>query len=208
MAKLIRAGAWRRLERPYTRKSKYRSKAFVRSVPTNKVVKFEMGGLSTQFPIVVRLHSAVDVQIRHNALESARKSANRLLETKAGKLNYKLKFRVYPHHILRNNPLASGAGADRMSTGMKMSFGKAVGIAAQIRKDAPIMEVHCQRKDVALAKLALTRARHKFPTGGYLQVEEIAQTKVSAPATKPASAKKVQEDVSAKEKVVAQPLSA
>jgi large subunit ribosomal protein L10e len=172
MAKLIRAGAWRRLERPYTRKSKYRSKAFVRSIPTNKVVKFEMGELTKELPMIVRLHSAVDIQLRHNALEAARKSANRLLEMKLGKTAYRLKFRVYPHHILRNNPLASGAGADRMSTGMKMSFGKAVGIAARVHKNQPILEVHCHKKDLALAKLALTRARHKFPAGGFLNVEE------------------------------------
>ena len=172
MAKLIRAGAWRRLERPYTRKSKYRSKAFIRAVPTNKVVKFEMGDLSRVFPYVVRLHSAVDVQIRHNALEAARKSANRLLEGGLGKKAFKLKFRVYPHHVLRNNPLASGAGADRMSTGMKMSFGKSVGIAAQVHRDQPILEVHCVQKDLKLAKLAMTRARHKFPVGGYVLVEK------------------------------------
>ncbi len=175
MAKLIRACAWRRLERPYTRKSKYRSKAFVRAVPANKVVKWEMGNLQTEFPVIVRLHSAVDIQLRHNALEAARKSSNRLLEMTLGRSGYKLKFRVYPHHILRNNPLASGAGADRMSTGMKMSFGKAVGIAAQVHKDQPILEVHCQRKDIALAKTALARARHKFPAGGYIQVEENAR---------------------------------
>lgn len=172
MAKLIRAGAWRRLERPYTRKSKYRSKAFVRAVPANKVVKFEMGDTSRKFPVIVRLHSAVDIQLRHNSLESARKSANRVLEFGIGKKQYKLKFRVYPHHILRNNPLASGAGADRMSTGMKMSFGKAVGIAARVHADQPILEVHCEEKDIAKAKKALTRARHKFPTGGYILVDK------------------------------------
>jgi len=171
MAKLIRAGAWRRLERPYTRKSKYRSKAFIRAVPTNKVVKFEMGDLVKPFPIVVSLHSAVDIQLRHNSLESARKSANRVLESTLGRGGYKLKFRVYPHHILRNNPLASGAGADRMSTGMKMSFGKAVGIAARVHRGQTILEVGCHEKDIKTAKLALTRARHKFPAGGYLEVE-------------------------------------
>jgi large subunit ribosomal protein L10e len=129
-----------------------------------------MGELSKPLPFVVTLNSAVDIQLRHNSLESARKSANRLLETRLGKSGYKLKFRVYPHHILRNNPLASGAGADRMSTGMKMSFGKAVGIAAQVHKGQPILEVCCAEKDLATAKLALTRARHKFPAGGFLEV--------------------------------------
>lgn len=205
MAKLIRAGAWRRLERPYTRKSKYRKKAFVRAVPANKIVKYEMGNLSAPFPYVVRLHSSVDVQVRHNALESARKSVNRLLEMKLSRKGYKFKFRVYPHHILRNNPLASGAGADRMSTGMKMSFGKAVGIAARVHKDQPIMEVYCLGKDLALAKKALTRARHKFPSGGYLEVEKVAgvDAEAAAKAIKEASAlaskQKAAEDAAAED---------
>jgi large subunit ribosomal protein L10e len=58
-----------------------------------------------------------------------------------------------------------------MSTGMKMSFGKAVGIAARVHRDQPVLEVHCEEKDIKAAKIALTRARHKFPTGGYLRVE-------------------------------------
>ena len=175
MAKLIRACAWRRLERPYTRKSKYRSKAFIKSVPANKIVKYEMGDLRNSFPNVLELKSNLDIQLRHNSIEAARKSANRLLETRLGKIGYKLKIRLYPHHVLRNNPLASGAGADRMSTGMKMSFGKAVGIAARVRKGQTIFEVHCNDKDIALAKTALTRARHKFPCGGYIEAKKVAQ---------------------------------
>ncbi|MDD3175322.1 MAG: 50S ribosomal protein L16 [Candidatus Nanoarchaeia archaeon] len=170
MAKTIRACAWRRLERPYTRKSKYRSKSYVRSVPTNKIVKFEMGNTSKEFPYVVSLHSDRDIQIRHNALEAGRKSANKKLEDSLSRNGYKLKICVYPHHILRNNPLASGAGADRMSTGMKMSFGKAVGIAARIMEGQKIIEAYVQEKDIELAKRAMTLARHKFPKGGTIQV--------------------------------------
>ena len=36
----------------------------------------------------------------------------------------------------------------------------------------PILEVHCNNKNIAAAKIALTRARHKFPKGGYLLVED------------------------------------
>lgn len=172
MAKQIRAVAWHRLERPYTRKSKYRSKAFVRAVPTNRVVKFEMGNLSKRFPYVVQLHSAADTQIRHNALESGRTSANRTLDLGIGRSNYKFKLRVYPHHILRNNPLAAGAGADRMSTGMQMSFGKPVGLAAQVREGQLIMEVHCNKQSIGSAKKALIRAKKKFPKSAYLNVSE------------------------------------
>ncbi|MGM5480348.1 MAG: 50S ribosomal protein L16 [Nanobdellota archaeon] len=172
MAKQIRAVAWRRLERPYTRRSKYRSKAFVRAVPTNKVVKYEMGNLSKEFPVIVRLHSSADIQIRHNALESSRNTANRALTLGIGRANYRFRLRVYPHHILRNNPLAAGAGADRMSTGMKKSFGKPVGVAAQVRSGQPIMEVHCQKRGVESAKNALNKARKKMPKGGYIEIVE------------------------------------
>lgn len=172
MAKTIRACAWRRLERPYTRKSKYRAKSYVRSVPANKIVKFEMGNTSKEFPFVVRLHSEIDIQIRHNALEAGRKSANRKLESKLSRAGYKFKICVYPHHILRNNPLASGAGADRMSTGMKMSFGKAVGLAARVKAGQRVYEAYVQEKDIELAKAAMTLARHKLPKGGFIEVEK------------------------------------
>ena len=129
MAKLRRAVAYRRLERPYTRRSKYRKKNFVRATPVNKVVRYDMGNLSKEFPSKFDLISKNNVQIRHNAIEAARLTALRLLEKKLGKNAFNMRIRIYPHHVLRENPLASGAGADRMSTGMKMSFGKPIGVA-------------------------------------------------------------------------------
>ena len=174
MAKLMRAVAWRRLERPYTRKSKYRKKAFVRAVPNNKIVKYVMGNQKKEYAYVVSLNSKSDIQLRHNALESARKTTNKLLETKAP-VNYKMRIKVYPHHILRNNPLAAGAGADRMSTGMAHSFGKAVGIAAQVRKGQAIMEVEVNKDKLNVAKLALERARKKFPCDCSISVVEKAK---------------------------------
>ncbi len=171
MAKLMRAVAWRRLERPYTRKSKYRKKAFVRAVPNNKIVKYVMGNQKKEYSHIISLKSKADIQIRHNALEAARKTANKLLETKAP-VNYKLRIKVYPHHILRNNPLAAGAGADRMSTGMSHSFGKAVGIAAQIRKGQSIMDVEVNKDKLQVAKTALDRARKKMPCDCSIIIEE------------------------------------
>ncbi len=162
MAKLRKASAYRKVERPYTRKSKYRAKSFVRANPHNLVVKFDMGNPKKTFPHVVQLVCKEPVQIRHNALEAARKSANKLLETKLGKNAYHFKIKSYPHHVLRENPLASGAGADRMSTGMKMSFGKSIGLAAQVKKGQAILEVHCEEKDLPTAQLACKRANHKF----------------------------------------------
>src|SRR5512141_458530 len=126
MAKLRKACAYRRVERPYTRKSKYRAKSYVRANPHNLIVKYEMGDTSRQFPLKVQLQSKEAIQLRHNALEAARKSSNRLLEEKLGKKGFRFTLKVFPHHVLRENPLASGAGADRMSTGMAAAFGKPI----------------------------------------------------------------------------------
>lgn len=163
MAKLRKGISYsKKLERPYTRKSKYRAKNFVRASPHNLIVKYVMGSPNKEFPRRVELVAFEDVQLRHNAVESARKTANRLLETRLGK-NFLLRLRLFPHHVLRENPLASGAGADRMSTGMKMSFGKPIGICAQVPKGKVIAEVHVEEKDLATAVLAMKRMQHKFP---------------------------------------------
>lgn len=170
MAKEIRASAWRKLERPYTRKSRYRKKAYVRSMPHNKLVRFVMGNKTKEFNYRLCLVSKQGIQLRHNSLEAGRKSTNKVLETQIPQ-NYRFKVRVYPHHALRNNPLASGAGADRMSTGMQRSFGKVISIAAQVRKGKTVFEVKVDESNKDIAKEALHRARKKFP-GNYQVVEE------------------------------------
>lgn len=163
MAKLRKAVSYRRIERPYTRKSKYRKKNLVRATPHNLIVKYEMGDLKRKFAYRIDVNSKEPIQIRHNALEAARKSSNRLLEKKTGKTGFKLKIRVYPHHILRENPIAAGAGADRMSTGMKKSFGKPIGLAAQVRENQTIFEVHVDKANLATGKEAAKRISNKMP---------------------------------------------
>jgi len=169
MVKLRKGVAYRSIQNAYTRKSKYRKKAFIRSIPTNKVVKFEMGDLNTVFPCQILLRSKQDVQLRHNCLESARKTALKLLENELGKVNFKLKVRVYPHQILRENALASGAGADRMSTGMKMAFGKAVGITARVFKNKAVMEVNINEEHKEIGVNCLKRAYKKLPGSYYIE---------------------------------------
>ena len=163
MAKLRRAIAWRRIERPYTRKSKFRKKSFIRAAPANRVIMFDMGNPKKEYEYTLDLISKSDLQIRHNALESGRMTCNRTLEKVLGKSGYHFKIRVYPHHVLRENPIAAGAGADRFSTGMQKSFGKPVGLAAQIKTGQKIFTVSVNKGSVILAKKALTKAKNKFP---------------------------------------------
>lgn len=165
--------AYRRLERPYTRKSKYRRYQYVRGTPHSKVVRFVMGNRTKTFPWSVKLVSKTDLQIRHSSLESARMAANRRLEKAAGKKGYFFRIHKFPHHILRENPLASGAGADRLSTGMKKSFGKPVGVAAQVRRGNVVVEIGCEEKHLSVAKKALNIVASKLPNGYYVVAEKV-----------------------------------
>ena len=64
MARLRKFVCYRRLERPNTRKSKYRKKSFVRGAPVCKVVKFNLGNLTGNFSHRVDLSVKEDLQIR------------------------------------------------------------------------------------------------------------------------------------------------
>jgi len=163
MAKLRKAICYRRLERPYTRRSKKREKNYVRGAPNSKIVMFDMGNKSAKFPYRIKLISKNDVQIRHNALESARIAVNKQLTNSIGINNYYFKIKTYPHHILRENPLAAGAGADRFQTGMSHAFGKPIGLAARVRKGQEIMYVDTNEKFINAAKKAMKQASYKFP---------------------------------------------
>lgn len=163
MARLRKFIAYRRLERPYSRISKYKEQSFVKSSPHISVVKFEMGDPNKKFDCELKLVSKNSIQVRHNALESARISCNRLLEKVLGKGNFFFKMLKYPFHVLRENPLAAGAGADRYSKGMKLSFGKPVSKAVQIKKGEALIMLRVNKQHLKTAKLALKRAAHKLP---------------------------------------------
>jgi len=126
------------------------------------------------------------LQIRDAALESARVTSNRTLEGALGKTGYFFQMRVFPHHILRENPLASGAGADRLSTGMAHNYGKPIGIAAQIKKGQPIFTVKTTKEHVDLARRAMKRAAYKLPCSCSVVVEEPGKKVAKKIATKKA----------------------
>lgn len=172
MARLRKFAAYRSVERPYTRISKYRTKSYVRARPNCRIVRFDMGDLTKKFPYSVQLKSNDAMQVRDNAIEAARQTGNRLLQKKIGKTGWMFKIRMFPHHILRENPLASGAGADRMSTGMKCSFGKPIGIAARIRKGQVMFQIDTNKTHLEVAKDALRRAGSKLPMGTSIEVVE------------------------------------
>ena len=154
-----------------------RSQAFTRreymsGVPLSRIQQFDMGNAKGDFPIQLSLVAKERCQVRHLALEAARIAANRFMIKKAGTLGYHLKILVYPHIVLRENKQATGAGADRVSQGMRRAFGKAVGTAARVEKDQNLITIRTSKTFYLNAKDALRRASMKLPTPCYIVVEK------------------------------------
>ena len=122
-----------------------------------------MGNLKDEFPVSLSLVVKKPAQIRHNSLEAARIASNRLMQRAAGRMGYHLKLRVYPHQIVRENPMATGAGADRVQSGMRNAFGKPISVEAIVKKGQSIITIDCQEKNFEEAKIALKRAGMKLP---------------------------------------------
>lgn len=133
-------------------------------VPAPRINQFVMGNTRGAFPTEYILVAHEQCQIRHTALEAARIAANRHIQKHAGATNYKLIVRVYPHHIIRENKQATGAGADRVSQGMRRSFGKNVGTAARVAAGQTMMVVQVNPNMETQAKEALRKAAMKLPT--------------------------------------------
>ncbi len=162
---------YRRLEGPaYTRRE------YMGGVPNPKIVHFEMGNVDEKdkFPVELRLIVEESCQIRHMALESARIIANKYLG-KIGGANYFLWIKVYPHHVLREHKMATGAGADRISSGMSKAFGKPVGTAARVKAGQVIMVARVKPEHVERAKLALKEASYKLPSPCRIEITKGAE---------------------------------
>lgn len=173
MAKLRKAVCYRKLKMPYTRRSKKREKSYVRGAPYSKIVIFDMGNKKNKFTHRVSLVSKNDFQFRHNALEATRISVNKKLSKKIGDSNFFFKVKVYPHQVLRENATAAGAGADRFSTGMAHSFGKPIGLAAQIRRGQEVMYIETDEKNVNFAKEAFKQVMCKSPIKGQIDINKL-----------------------------------
>jgi len=114
------------------------------------------------------------VQIRSNALEAMRVAANKKLSVGVGEENYFLKVLVFPYHVLRENAMATGAGADRYQTGMSLSFGKPIGTAVRVMGNQEILKIYVDKSRIDVAKEALRIAKSKIPMTSYIKEKIVA----------------------------------
>ena len=162
---------------PYTRFSKVKAKAYIKTVPPQKIVKFTMGenSLFAAKKLKHKLSLVIDenVQIRDTAIEACRQYIHRKLdENFLGQ--YVFRVIPFPHHIQRENKMITGAGADRMQTGMQLSFGKAIERAALLRKNEPLFVAFLvSQKEVQFVRGLFKDIRSKFPGKKKVVYEEI-----------------------------------
>ena len=165
----------RKKARPYTRNSKSKAKAYIKTVPIVKIAKYTSGSArdfeENKHPYVVKLMSDEAIQIRDNALEAARMYLVKMMDR--GALGqYFLSVKVHPHHMLRENKTAAGAGADRLSSGMTHSFGITIGRAAIVTPGTEIFMISVPNEKAARdARDALVSVSSKMPCRGRIVFE-------------------------------------
>jgi large subunit ribosomal protein L10e len=156
----------------------YTRKKFAKGFPPPKIVKFTMGDTRATFDVEARLIALKRAQIRHSALEAARVATNRVLMDKLIN-DYLMLVHPYPHIILRENKMIFGAHADRLQQGMRRSFGKAIGTAARIEPNQPLMTVRVKAAAMETTKESLKRGAAKLPIPCRVVVEKIQSPEVA-----------------------------
>lgn len=170
MAVLRPGRSMRRLERPWTRFSVKKAKSYIPTMPAGKMHQFIIGEQNGNFDTTLKLVAKAPAQIRDNALEAARIVATNFLEKKVPK-GYFIRFLLYPHQIIREKPIAQGAGADRYSRGMKLAFGKPTFKAVQINQGQTLLTLQVNKNNLDIGKVALKKAALKLPTPMRIAVE-------------------------------------
>ena len=148
----------------------YTRREYMGGVPASRVSQYEMGNLREDFPVVLTLRVKNRVQIRHTSIEAGRIAANKVLNGQIGVANYHMTVRAYPHVVLRENKLATGAGADRVSSGMRQGFGKTVGTAARLERnqahEVPLPLLHRCREGTGTHPVNV-----RFRTGNHITLD-------------------------------------
>jgi len=169
----------RKRVRPYTRNSRSKSKAYIKVVPPSKIAKFKFGSQADytlgKHPFHIKLITQEKLQIRDTALEAGRMLLNKMLEEQVPG-QFFMEVKVFPHHLLRDNKTAAGAGADRLSSGMSHSFGSVIGRAAIVSPGKEIFFVSCANDKAArVAREAIVMIKPKIPGKNRIVFEQVKQ---------------------------------
>ena len=169
----------RHIDRPaFSRFSKKKPRqSYVKSMPHNVLNITSMGNQKGYYTHRIDLVADEHVQIRDNALEAARMTANKPLEAKILG-NYHLFVKVMPHHVIRQVKVVLGAGADRIQKGMKHAWGRPADRAARVKPGTVIYTGRVRKENLPLIKKSFRLAANKLPGKYSIRVtEDVVGTK-------------------------------
>ncbi len=157
----------------------YTRHEYAKGAPQPKIRMFERGNPSLDYNYEVSLSAKSNFKISGGSLESIRVNVNRELTKKLSASKYYFKIQAYPHIIVRKSKWLGFAGADRISKGMRRSFGKPRSRAANIRKGQTIAFVRVMEKeDLEVVRRALKRVLPKVPGDCNIVVKSLKSTEL------------------------------
>ncbi len=154
---------WTRRPFQYKRSSN-RRREYARGGAQSKIVRFWGGNKDIaweDWDIIVGLKCDKQIQVSSNALEAIRITINSALQNKIGKNSFRLRIRSKPFQKYRENRMLAFAGADRVQSGMRNSFGRSTGVCARVRAGAIICDVGTNIKHLPLVRDRLRIASMK-----------------------------------------------
>ena len=149
----------------YQKNKPYIKSRYCRGVPDSKIRIYDVGAKKASvdlFPFVAHMVCDEKQQVSSEALEAARVAINKHLGKTIGKEAYHIRMRAHPFMILRANKMLSCAGADRLSSGMRHSYGKPIGVAARVAIGQILISVRSKDDHEAHVIEALRRGKFKF----------------------------------------------
>merc|ERR1712106_719087 len=149
----------------YQKNKPYIKSRYCRGVPESKIKIFDVGNKKAAvdlFPFVAHLVCDEKQQISSEALEACRVAVNKHLTKMIGKDAYHIRIRAHPFHVLRANKMLSCAGADRLSSGMRHSYGKPIGVAARVDIGQILLSVRAKDVNEVHVIEAIRRGKFKF----------------------------------------------
>ncbi|MDE1861116.1 MAG: 50S ribosomal protein L16 [Candidatus Micrarchaeota archaeon] len=151
----IHSQAWARYSIKKPRKN------YIKALPHTSLLIFRMGVDKPSHTVRMSLVSDQYVQIRSNSLEAARQVANKHLERELIN-NYYFMLLPHPHSVIREKKRATGAGADRISQGMSLSFGSPSSVAARVQRGQTVFMLKLPENAKEIGRQALKRASSKL----------------------------------------------
>lgn len=156
---------WNRRPFQYKRSSN-RRREYARGGAQSKIQRYWGGNKSIKWEdweIVLGLKVDNQIQISSNALEAIRITINGSLQKLIGRNSFRFRVRPKPFQKYRENRMLAFAGADRVQSGMRNSFGRSTGVCARIRAGQVICDVGTNLKNLKLVRDRFRVASMKIP---------------------------------------------